>query len=216
MYVPKHHEETDVAVLRALIKSHPLGAWVTHSDDELLANHIPFLLDPSRGENGTLVGHVARANPVWQSFSATVNSVVIFQGSEAYITPSWYPSKHAHGKAVPTWNYAVVHAHGLPRAIEDRHWLLQHVTQLTDTHEGTQALPWKVSDAPQEFTERLMDAIVGIEIPIAKLVGKWKVSQNRPEPDKLGVVAGLLARDDERSKEMAVMVNEHVSLAAGA
>ena len=216
MHVPKHHEETDLTVLHALVKSHPLGAWVTQGDGELLANHIPFLLDPSRGEHGTLVGHVARVNRVWQSFSTTVNSVVIFQGPEAYITPSWYPSKHAHGKAVPTWNYAVVHAHGLPRAIKDRDWLFQHITQLTDTHEGDQALPWKVSDAPQDFTERLLSAIVGIEIPITKLVGKWKVSQNRPEPDKLGVVAGLLARDDAQSKEMASLVNKYASLVAGA
>lgn len=215
MYIPKHHEELDVSVLHSLIQSHPLATWVTQSEGELLANHIPFLLDPTRGELGTLVGHVARANPVWQSFSTTVNSVLIFQGAEAYITPSWYPSKHAHGKAVPTWNYAVVHAHGMPRVIEDHTWLLQHLNQLTDTHEAEQALPWKVSDAPQDFTDRLLQAIVGIDIPIATLVGKWKVSQNRPESDKLGVVAGLLARGDAQSQKMATLVNQHVSLAAG-
>lgn len=212
MYVPKYHEESDISVLHALIRAQPLGTWVTHSDGELLANHIPFLLDPSRGAHGTLIGHVARANPAWQSFSKTVNSVVAFQGPQTYITPSWYPSKHAHGKAVPTWNYAVVHAHGMPRAIEDRDWLLQHVNQLTDVHESDQALPWKVSDAPQEFTDKLLQAIVGIEIPIVKLVGKWKVSQNRPAPDKLGVVAGLAARDDTQSKEMASLVSQHVSI----
>ena len=214
MYVPKQHEEFDLSVLHALIKAHPLGTWVTQSDGELLANHIPFLIDPARGEHGTLVGHVARANPVWKSFSSTINSVVIFQGAESYITPSWYPSKHEHGKAVPTWNYAVVHGHGIPRAIEDCDWLLEHLTQLTNTHEAQQALPWKVSDAPQEFTERLMQAIVGIEIPIAKLVGKWKVSQNRPEPDKIGVVAGLLHRGDSQSKAMASLVRKHLSFGA--
>lgn len=196
MYVPKYNEETDISVLHSLIKSHPLATWVTLGDGELIANHIPFFLDPVRGDFGTLVGHVAKANRVWQSFSATVNSVLVFQGAETYITPSWFPSKHAHGKAVPTWNYAVVHAHGLPRVIADREWLLQHLNQLTDEHEAGQALPWKVSDAPQEFTDRLLESIVGIEIPIAKLIGKWKVNQNRPEPDKLGVVAGLLARND--------------------
>ena len=214
MYVPKQHEEFDLSVLHALIKAHPLGTWVTQSDGELLANHIPFLIDPARGEHGTLVGHVARANPVWKSFSSTINSVVIFQGAESYITPSWYPSKHEHGKAVPTWNYAVVHGHGIPRAIENRDWLLEHLTQLTNTHEAEQALPWKVSDAPQEFTERLMQAIVGIEIPIVKLVGKWKVSQNRPEPDKIGVVAGLLNRGDSQSIAMASLVRKHVSFGA--
>jgi len=215
MYIPKHHEESDLSVLHALIRSQPLGTWVTPGDGELLANHIPFLLDPTRGERGTLVGHVARANPAWQRFSRSVNSVVVFQGPQTYITPSWYPSKHAHGKAVPTWNYAVVHAHGMPRAIEERDWLLQHLNQLTDTHEADQALPWKVSDAPQEYIDKLVRAIVGIEIPIDKIDGKWKVSQNRPEPDKLGVVAGLLGREDAQSKEMASLVGRHVSIAKG-
>ena len=215
MYVPKHHEESDISVLHALMRSHPLGTWVTQGDGELLANHVPFLVDSAGGEFGTLIGHVARANRVWRSFSKTLHSVVVFQGAQTYITPSWYPSKHAHGKAVPTWNYAVVHAHGLPRAIEDREWLLQHVNQLTNVHEAGQALPWKVADAPPEFTDKLLQSIVGIEIPIARLVGKWKVSQNRPEPDKLGVVAGLLAREDALSREMASLVNKHVSHAAG-
>ncbi len=211
MYVPKYHEESNVAVLHALIRAQPLGTWVAHSEGELLANHIPFLIDPARGEFGTLVGHVARANPAWRAFSKTVDSVVAFQGPQTYITPSWYPSKHAHGKAVPTWNYAVVHAHGMPRAIEDREWLWRHVNQLTNVHEAGQALPWKVTDAPQEYTDKMLQAIVGIEIPIAKLVGKWKVSQNRPEADKLGVVAGLSSREDAQSKEMASLVSRHVS-----
>jgi transcriptional regulator len=215
MYVPKHHEESDISVLHALIRSQPLGTWVTLGDGELFANHIPFLLDTSRGEHGTLIGHVARANPAWQTFSKTVHSVVAFQGPQTYITPSWYPSKHAHGKAVPTWNYAVVHAYGMPRAIEDRDWLLQHVNQLTDVHEADQALPWKVSDAPPEFTDKMLQAIVGIEIQIAKIVGKWKVSQNRSQPDRLGVVAGLSAREDAQSREMASLVSQHVSIAKG-
>lgn len=210
MYVPKHHEESDIAVLHALVRAHPLGAWVIQSEGELVVNHIPFFLDPTRGEHGTLVGHVARANPAWQSFSTTSNSIVIFQGPESYITPSWYPSKHEHGKAVPTWNYAVVHAHGIPEVIRDRERLFDLLVQLTDEHEAGQALPWKVSDAPQEFTERLMEAIVGIEIPIARLVGKWKVHQHRPEADKLGVVAGLLSRGDARSNAVAELVKKHV------
>jgi transcriptional regulator len=214
MYVPKHFEETNAAVLHALIKSHPLGAWVTQTASGLLANHIPFLLDAERGPHGTLVGHVARVNDVWQEFSATLESVVIFQGVESYITPSWYPSKHAHGKAVPTWNYAVVHAYGLPRAVDDRDWLLKHISQLTDAQEASNALPWKVTDAPREYVERMLDAIVGIEIPIARIVGKWKVSQNRPESDRLGVIAGLMARGDARSKEMASLVNRHAPLVA--
>lgn len=208
MYIPKQHEESNVAVLHALIRAHPLATWATPGDGELIVNHLPFLIDPSRGPYGTLLGHVSRANTVWQCFSKTVPSVVVFQGADAYITPSWYPSKHAHGKAVPTWNYAVVHAHGTPLVIEDKAWLLEHLNQLTDTHEAGQALPWKVSDAPVEFTDHMIERIVGIEIPISKLLGKWKVSQNRPKPDRLGVVAGLLAKNDPQSNEMADLVNQ--------
>lgn len=211
MYVPKYNEENDLAVLHALIRAHPLGAWVTHGADELIANHIPFLLDETRGERGTLMGHVARANPIWNSFSSTVPSVVLFQGPEAYISPSWYPSKQVHGKTVPTWNYAVVHAHGMPRIVEDHAWLLDHLNRLTNTHEADQPVPWKVADAPADFTERLLDMIVGIEIPIARLIGKWKVSQNRPEADKRGVIAGLAARDDLHAREMASLVRAHVA-----
>jgi transcriptional regulator len=206
MYIPKHHEEANRDVLHELIRAHPLGTWVTLCDGELIANHVPFLLDAQRGTHGTLLCHVARANPVWQKFSSAQRSIVSFQGADAYITPSWYPTKHAHGKAVPTWNYAVVHAHGMPRAIEDRSWLLSHVSQLTNTNESGQALPWKVTDAPHEYIERMLDMIVGIEIPIDTLIGKWKVSQNRPNADKLGIVAGLTARGNTNDAAMAALV----------
>lgn len=212
MYIPKHHEETDRAVLHGLIQSHPLGMWVTSSDGELTANHVPFLLHADRGPHGTLACHVARANPVWKMFSTTQRSLVSFQGAESYITPSWYPTKQAHGKAVPTWNYAVVHAHGIPRAIEDRAWLLANVTELTNTNERRQAAPWwQVSDAPSDYIERMLDMIVGIEIPIETLVGKWKVSQNRPDADKRGVVAGLEARDGTHDASMAALVSRFVA-----
>lgn len=209
MYAPAHHAETDLAVLHALIRAQPLGTWVTQGEGELIANHVPFLLDESRGEHGTLVAHVARANPVWRSFSKSVDSVVIFQGAQSYITPSWYASKREHGKVVPTWNYAVVHAHGMPRAILDRDWLHALVTRLTRTHEAARAQPWAVSDAPADFIERQLQAIVGIEIPITRLVGKWKVSQNRPAADRAGVVAGLLERGEAESTEMAALVQRH-------
>ncbi|MSQ51934.1 MAG: FMN-binding negative transcriptional regulator [Betaproteobacteria bacterium] len=209
MYLPKIHEETDISVLQALIEAHPLGTWVTECEGELVANHIPFLFDASRGELGTLICHVARANSAWHTFSTTVESLIIFQGPQTYITPSWYPSKHAHGKAVPTWNYAVVHAQGMPRTIEDREWLLRHVNELTDVHEAGQTLPWKVSDAPKDFVEQMLERIVGIEIPLTRLIGKWKVNQNRPEADKLGVIAGLQERDDAQSLAMAALVEKY-------
>ena len=211
MYVPKIHEESRLDVLHALIRAHPLGTWVEAGETELVVNHVPFVLDPSRGEFGTLRGHVARANPVWRASPGPVAGVVTFRGPQSYITPSWYPSKHEHGKAVPTWNYAVVVAYGRPSFTEDRDWLHAHVRELTDAQEESQARPWRVDDAPAGFTEKLAAAIVGVEIPIERLEGKWKTSQNRPEPDKLGVVAGLLGKGDHESAAMAALVRQHIA-----
>jgi transcriptional regulator len=204
MYMPTHFEETRPEVLHQLVAAHPLATWVVQSGAGLLVNHIPFLLDAERGPHGTLVGHVARANPVWQQLAA---SVAVFQGPQAYVSPNWYPSKHAHGKAVPTWNYAVVHAHGTPRAIESRDALLEIVTRLTRAHEAGQAAPWAVGDAPGDFLEQMLKAIVGIEMPIERLVGKWKVSQNRSLPDRLGTAAGLRQQGDAQSLAMAELVS---------
>ena len=206
MYLPKVHEEMRKEVLYDLIKAYPLGCIVTAGKDGLLVNHIPFLLDPTAGEHGTLRGHVARANPVWQDFSRSTESVVIFQGPASYVSPNWYPTKHQTAKAVPTWNYAVVHAHGFLKVIDDRDWLLDIVTQLTHTHEATQALPWQISDAPKEYIDRMIEMIVGIEIPISTLVGKWKMSQNRTREDRLGVVAGLESKHESEAQGVAELV----------
>jgi transcriptional regulator len=208
VYVPKQHEETRVEVMHALIRSHSLGAWVTLGDDELVANHIPFEISPERGEFGTLVGHVARANPIWSGTPSEVLGLVTFQGPQSYITPSWYPSKHEHGKAVPTWNYAVVHAYGRASFIEDKSWLYDHVSSLTRRHEASQSFPWSVSDAPADFTERMIGAIVGVQIPILRLIGKWKMSQNRSESDQLGVVAGLMGSKDAQSAGVARLIQK--------
>jgi transcriptional regulator len=209
MYLPQVHEEKDPAVLHSLIRAHPLGAWVTTGPEGLTANHIPFLLDTA-GTQVVLRAHVARANPVWGQISSRSPSVVMFQGAESYITPSWYPGKHQHGKAVPTWNYVVVHAHGVARAVDDAQWLRAHLDRLTDTHEMTQAVPWKIGDAPDDYIRRMIEGIVGIEIPVDRIEGKWKVSQNRSAPDRLGVVAGLLAREDGNAQAMAELVRRHV------
>ncbi len=208
MYLPKHFAETDLGTLHALIKAHPFATLVTHAGGELNANHMPMLLDPAAGEFGTLRCHVARANPVWQQLAEGGEALIIFQGPEAYISPSWYPTKREHGKAVPTWNYALVHAQGQARVIDDRAWLLGHVTEMVGVHEATQPQPWQVSDAPPDFIDSMIAAIVGIEIPIAKLVGKWKVSQNRPAVDKPEIVAALDAQGDERSRAMAALVKQ--------
>ena len=210
MYVPKSFEEPDIGVLHALIRSHPLGAWVASADGALVVNHIPFLVHSADGPFGKLIGHVARANPIWKSVGES-ESVAIFQGPQAYITPSWYPTKEATGKAVPTWNYAVVHAHGVPRVIDDRTWLMNHVTELSDLHESGRPSPWRVTDAPADYIDTMLKAIVGIEIPITTLVGKWKASQNRPLEDKLGTIAGLHERADDESGKMAALVRQHVN-----
>lgn len=205
-YLPKHFEETNPATLQALVRAHPLATWVVpQTDGELLVNHIPFLLDADRGPHGTLVGHVARANPVWRVLTTTA-TVAVFQGPEAYVSPSWYPSKPVHGKVVPTWNYAVVHAHGNARIFDDKAQLLALVTRLTVLHEAPLAQPWQVADAPADYIDTMLGAIVGIEIPVQRWIGKWKVSQNRTMEDRLGVVAGLQAKGTSQADAMAVLV----------
>jgi transcriptional regulator len=208
MYLSQAFEENRLDVLHDLIRAHPFGTLVILNERELSANHLPFLVHPDEGDQGTLVAHVARANPVWRQFAGSVQALVVFQGPESYITPSWYPSKHADGKAVPTWNYAVVHAYGTPRVIEDSGWLLRHVTELTTVHEAGQALPWQVTDAPADYTEHMIGRIVGIEIPISRLQGKWKVGQNRKPVDRLGVAAGLESQATDRSRALARLVTE--------
>ena len=204
MYLPKHFEITDPATLHRVVRQHPLATWATVVDGAPVVNHVPFLLDETQGEHGTLIGHVARANPLWKTCA---ESVLVFQGEGAYISPSWYPSKHDNGKAVPTWNYAVVHAHGTPQVTEDRAVLHQIVSQLTAVHESTQAVPWAVTDAPPDYIAQMLNAIVGIEIPVQRWVGKFKLSQNHAAPNRLGVIAGLTQRDPASS--VATLMQEH-------
>jgi transcriptional regulator len=208
MYIPKLHEETDLGVLHALMRAHPLGTWATQGDGEIIVNHVPFVLDPSRGPYGLLRCHVARANGAWQLFSKTVPSVVVFHGPNAYVSPSWYPSKQDDGRVVPTWNYTVVHAHGIPAIVEDQAQLIRHLTELTASHEENQAVPWQLADAPAAFIEQMSRHIVGIEIPISRIFGKWKVSQNRSSADRVGVVAGLRGNNDKPSREIADLVDQ--------
>lgn len=196
MYLPTHFEETRVDVLRELIRAHPLGALVTLTGAGLDASHLPFELDADREPFGTLRGHVARANPVWREFSRDVEALVIFQGPGAYVSPAWYSTKQATGRVVPTWNYAVVHAHGPLRVVDDKAWLRDFVTRLTDRHESGRDDPWHVTDAPAEYIDGMLGAIVGIEIPLTRLRGKWKMSQNRPAHDRAGVVEGLARAGD--------------------
>ncbi len=206
MYVPGHFAETRVDVLHQLIRSNTLGALVVMNANGLDANHIPFEIDPQPAPFGTLRGHVARANPVWRDHLSEVDALVIFQGPHTYISPAWYPTKQEHGKVVPTWNYAVVHARGPLCVVDDRAWLRQFVQKLTKHHEAPRTEPWKVTDAPADFIDTMVASIVGIEIPIVTLTGKWKVSQNRPEKDRIGVAEGLMQDPSDAAAAMASLV----------
>ncbi len=206
MYLPGHFAEPRVEVLHALMRARPLATLVTPAADGFAANHIPLHLSAAPAPFGCLRGHVARANPLWKEGGADAGVLAIFHGPDAYITPSWYPTKAATGKAVPTWNYAVAHAHGRLRVIDDAAWLRAHLEALTGRHEADFPQPWQLSDAPRDYTEKLIGAVVGIEIVITRLDGKWKASQNQPPQNRAGVVAGLRASGSPDALGMAALV----------
>lgn len=213
MYLPPQFHETRTPVLHDLIRAQPFALLVTLDATGLVANPIPMEIDAAAGPLGTLRGHVARGNPVWKAPRPDVEALAVFHGPQCYITPSYYATKAATGKVVPTWNYAAVHAYGALRVIEDAAWLRRLVEQLTDRHEAARPAgetPWQVSDAPEGFIDTMLKAIVGIELPIARLEGKWKVSQNRPDDDRAGVVAGLGAGRDPMQRAMAELVRERM------
>jgi len=208
MYLPKHFEETRVGILHELIRAHPLATLVTLNASGLDANHIPLIIETDPAPLGTLRGHIARANPLWRETASEIEALAIFHGADSYISPSWYPTKNETGKVVPTWNYAVAHAHGSLRFIDDRVWLRGFVEKLTARYEAGRRDPWKVTDAPPDFIDNQLGAIIGLEISIARLVGKWKVSQNRPGRDRQGVVEGLLEEGSESAAAMAAWVRQ--------
>ena len=189
-----------------LIRKYSLATLVTLSADGLNANHIPLHIAAGLSLYGTLKGHVARSNAMWKDFASNVDVLAIFQGPEAYISPSWYATKVDTGKVVPTWNYAVVHAYGRLEIHEDPLWIREQMESLTQEKEGNFHHPWSVSDAPQDFTEKLIGAVVGIEIPITKLLGKWKVSQNQPVQNRHGVIEGLQGMQNNPGYMMADLV----------
>ena len=198
MYNPKHFEESRPEVLEALMAGHPLATIITQGADGLEANHVPLSARKTESGQWILEGHVARANDLWQRAGQDI--LVVFQGPQTYISPAWYASKKEHGKVVPTWNYAVVHAHGKMQAHDDPVWLQTFLTRLTETHERRVSSTWKIGDAPDDYIEQLKKAIVGIEIPITRIIGKWKTSQNRPPADRVGVKAALELLDPPSAK----------------
>lgn len=199
MYLPSHFEEQRPEALRDLIAKHPLGMLVTHGSEGLDANHVPFELDASEGRlgpHGVLRAHVARNNPLWQSVANGDEVLVVFRAHDAYISPNWYPSKHEAHKQVPTWNYRVVHAHGPIIVRDDERYVRGLVARLTRQHEAGQPSPWKMGDAPQDYIDAMLKSIVGIEIAVARLVGKFKLSQNREARDRVSAAQALIAQGD--------------------
>lgn len=208
MYLPASFQETRAEVLCQAMERHPLATLVTVGTGGLVASHVPLLYSPAEGGLGVLRGHLARANPQWKDYRPEFAALAIFSGPEHYVSPTWYPSLQEHGKVVPTWNYVAVHACGTLTFPEDPAWLLRNVSALTDEHELPFQAPWRVADAPPNFIEDMLRAIVGVELTITELQGKWKVSQNRATADREGVVAGLEELDTPAALEMAKLVKD--------
>ena len=206
MYEPAHFIESNLSTLHALIKAHPLGLLVSSDADDVQANPLPFLLDATVGERGVLRVHLARANPQWRHLAQGAKMLVVFQGTDAYVTPSWYQTKKDHGKVVPTWNYVMVQVRGKVRIMDDPEWLHGQLSALTAEHEHGRSAQWSINDAPADFIEMQKRAIVGIEIDIDEIAGKWKVSQNRPAADRVGVVTGF---HEDGKNDMADLVRRY-------
>jgi len=206
VYIPKANEESRLEVLHDLIESHPLASLVTMTSSGLFASHLPMVLERKSATHGLLKGHLSRANKQWRDFQPEVEALAIFSGPEHYITPSWYVEKEETGKVVPTWNYAVVHVYGTLKVIEDPAWLIEHLNALTTVHEAAFPTPWQVSDAPADYVASLLNGIVGLELPIERIEGKWKASQNRSERDRAGVVEGLERLNTPESLAMKALV----------
>lgn len=205
MYLPEHFAENRVEPLHALMRANPFATLLTHGAEGMEADHLPLHLATAGSTCGILQGHVARSNPVWQR-AADSDVLVIFHGPQTYVTPSWYPTKREHGRAVPTWNYVVVHARGRLRAIDDAAWLRRNLESLVAHHEQEFPEPWKIADAPADYIEKMLGAIVGIEIDITGLKGKWKTSQNQPPENRAGVVAGLRRLGTDDASAMADLI----------
>ncbi|PJG58752.1 FMN-binding negative transcriptional regulator [Aeromonas cavernicola] len=205
MYLPAPFAVSDPSLLHPFILAHPLGALVTYGEQGLDANHLPFALDSTAGELGILRAHVARNNPLWQELQEGSEVLVIFKAVDGYISPSSYPSKQIHHRQVPTWNYSVVHAHGRIAIHDDARFIRRLLANQTRHHEAAEAMPWKMADAPRDYIETMVQAVVGIEIEISRLIGKFKLGQNKDEADRLGAADALQAKG---ATELAQMMRE--------
>jgi transcriptional regulator len=208
MYIPQANKEDRLPVLHKLMEQQPFASLVTMGASGLFASHIPMVVHRDGSNFGILRGHLSRANTQWRDYTPSVEALAIFSGPQHYITPNWYPEREASGKVVPTWNYAVVHAYGHLKVIEDGQWLMTHLESLTSIHEAESPVPWKVSDAPADYIASQVKGIVGLEIIIERLEGKWKVSQNRSEQDRSGVARGLQELNTSESLAMKALVED--------
>ena len=208
MYLPAHFEQPDRAIIRQLMKEAPMATLVTTAAGALEANHLPMLLDDCE-EPLVLRFHVARANPVWREAGGAGDVLAIFQGPDTYISPSWYATKAEHGKVVPTWNYAVVHAYGTLAVFDDKEWLRAFLSRLTATHEARFQNPWQVADAPADYVDKMMGAIVGMEIAVTRLVAKWKIGQNQPAANRATLLAGLQRSDQPGAQAIGQLLAAH-------
>jgi transcriptional regulator len=207
MYIPRANQEDRIPVLHKFMEDQPFASLITMGSSGLFASHIPMVLE-NNGTLGQLRGHISRANTQWRDYTPSVEALAIFSGPQHYITPNWYPEKQESGKVVPTWNYVVVHAYGYLKIVEDSEWLLVHLANLTKIHEAESTVPWKIEDAPADYTASLTKGIVGLEMIIERLEGKWKVSQNRSEQDRNGVAKGLAELNTAESLEMKALVEK--------
>lgn len=207
MYCPAAFRQDDLPTLHAQMQSSGLAIVTSIGAQGLQASHLPLLLAPDEGEFGTLYGHFARANPHWRDLASGAEALVLFSGADAYVHPGWYPAKAEHGKVVPTWNYIAVHAWGQAEVFDEPERLLQLVSRLSDRHEQGRAQPWAVEDAPRDYIDAMLRAIVGFALPIRRLEGKWKIGQNRSEADQAGVRAGLATSASPRDHELAAQMN---------
>jgi transcriptional regulator len=205
MYIPRANKEDRIPVLHKLMEDHPFASLVTMGSSGLFASHIPMVLEQN-GAMGLLKGHLSRANTQWRDYTPSIEALAIFSGPHHYITPTWYLEKQKTGEVVPTWNYVVVHAYGHLKVVEDGEWLMAHLERLTSIHEAGLPAPWKVGDAPADYIASMRKGIVGLELTIERLEGKWKVSQNRSEEDRSGVAKGLAELNTTESLEMKALV----------
>ncbi len=208
MHIPKKFQQNDSEQLNDIIQQYPFGSLVTHSDAGIEANHIPFVLNQSHGKD-SLQGHIAKVNPLWENINDNDEVLVIFHGPNCYVSPNYYPTKKETGKAVPTWNYIVVHVRGTISFKRDDQWNLEMINQLTAQHEIEQSIPWSTADAPESYIQKMLPAIVGIEIEISSIKGQWKLSQNQPEVNQTGVVEGLSKVDEANSQKIAELVKQY-------